>query len=169
MTGQLEVSLDVPNLGRAIGFYSALLGATPSATARRTAWFDIPDSTLRIELREASTPSATRLRLCTESRHLRALSARLSETGVVIAEAGLSQGGGPRAIRFSDPGHNGWELCTAIGAAPRLTQPGVPAGRLWRSFAGFIRRLVSPGPVEAAFRREHTREERLFLRHGGRF
>ena len=169
MTGQLEVTLGVPDLGRAIGFYSALLSAGPSATARRLAWFDVPDSTLRIELREASTPTATRLRLCTDSRHLAALSARLGQTGVAIAEAGLSQAGGPRAISFSDPGQNRWELCTAVGAAPRLAEPGIRAGHLWRSFARFIRRLLSPGPVEAAFRRERTREERLLLRHGGRF
>jgi hypothetical protein len=68
--GQLEVSLDVPNLGQAVGFYSAFFDGAPSATERRIVWFDVPESTLRIELREALAPTATRLRLCTEPRRL---------------------------------------------------------------------------------------------------
>jgi hypothetical protein len=94
--GQLEVRLDVPNLGQAVGFYSTLFDASPSAAERRAVWFDVPESTLRIELREALTPTTTRLRLCTDPRRLQVAAARLRQGGVAIAQAGLTPEGTPR-------------------------------------------------------------------------
>ena len=89
--GELEVSLDVPNLGQAVGFYSNVFDAWPMAIERRLAWFDVPDSTLCIELREALTPTATRLRLCTEQRRVQQVAAQLSRSGVTVLQAGLTR------------------------------------------------------------------------------
>jgi hypothetical protein len=105
LRGQLDVRLDVPNLGQAVGFYSAFFDVAPLVAERRAVWFDVPDSPLRIELREALTPIGTQLRLCTD----------------------------PRAISFHDPGRNRWELYAsiAIPAPPRPSHRS--AGRAWRS------------------------------------
>ena len=72
MKDQLAVTLNVPDLGRAIGFYSTLLAVSPQAAQRRVAWFDVPDSPLRLELREGDTRTATRLRICATPSRIRA-------------------------------------------------------------------------------------------------
>ena len=117
MHGELEIRLEVPNLGEAASFYTALFDALPAATERQTVWVDIPDSRLRIELREALTPTTTRLRLCTEPRQLELVTGRLRRDGMVIAQAGLTTGGNPRSISFRDPGDNSWELYTPISVS----------------------------------------------------
>jgi len=167
MTDQFEVSLDVPDLGRAIGFYSTLLDVPPLATERRVAWFDVPDSPLRLELRETSVPAATNLRICAEPARLRAASARLRQTRVRTAERGLTTAGNPRAIALSDPGGNRLELCAPLagGSVARTRQVG--ADRL-RSGGQVLRRLLSAGPVDERFDHERAREQRMLLRHGRR-
>src|ERR1700722_18497198 len=110
----IEICLEVPNLGQAASFYTAMFDALPTATERHMVWIDIPDSRLRLELREALTPATTRLRLCTEPHQLKLVTQRLRHGGVVIAQAGLTTGENPRSITFRDPGHNSWELYTPI-------------------------------------------------------
>jgi hypothetical protein len=166
MTGRLELVLDVPDLGRAVGFYSTLWNSTPAASERGMAWFDVPESQLRLELRETATPTPVRLRLCAESRQLRALCARLGRAGVRTIQAGLSGSGGPRAVGFSDPGGNRWELCTPIRPVSAVETARVRAGHLQRSVATRVRWLLSPGPVETRFQQQRTRDESLTRRHG---
>jgi hypothetical protein len=166
VSGQLEVTLDVPNLGRAVGFYSNVFDAEPAATERHMAWFDVPGATLRIELREALTPTATRLRLCIEPPHLQAVTARLSRGGVAIAQAGLTREGGPREIMFRDPGRNCWNLYSPIeAAAPPM--PVRRTGQFWRSLTDSIRAAwASDSGVEARFQQERSRAESLYRHHG---
>ena len=77
MTDQLEVTLNVPDLGPAVRFYRTLLDSPPAAAERRVAWFDVPGSELRLAVRETATPSATGLRVCIDPDRLRAASRRL--------------------------------------------------------------------------------------------
>jgi hypothetical protein len=169
VSGQLEVSLDVPDLDRAVGFYSTLFDASPSAAERRMVWFDVPESTLRIELREALTPTATRLRLCTEPRRLQVVAARLSQGGVAIAQAGLTREGNPRAISFRDPGRNYWELYASINVAPPPMSILRATGRSWRSLTEGLRAAVrAASAVEARFDQERSHAQSLALRHGHR-
>jgi hypothetical protein len=155
--GQLEVSLDVPNLGQAVGFYSRLFDVSPLAAERRAVWFDVPESVLRIELREAPAPTATRLRLCTDPRRVHVVAARLSQGGVAVAQAGLAREGSPRAISFRDPGRNSWELYSSIiGTAPPMPTRR-SAGGPWRSLTermGAAMRTASA--VEVRFDRERN-------------
>jgi hypothetical protein len=135
------------------------VGASPSATERRVAWFDVPGSTLRLELREAPTLTATRLSLCTDPRGLRAVAARLGQAGVATVEAGLTRGGDPRAISFRDPGRNRWELCAPLGVAPAPMSIHRGAARLRRSLTARARWLLSPGPVEARYHQQRSRDD----------
>jgi hypothetical protein len=169
LCGQLEVSLDVPNLGQAVGFYSTLFDASPLAAERRMVWFDVPESTLRIELREALTPTAARLRLCTEPRRLQVLAARLSQRGVAITQAGLTREGNPRAISFHDPGCNWWELYASIIVAPPPMSIRRGTGRSRRSVAERVRAAVrAASALEARFDQERSRDQNLALSHSHR-
>jgi len=164
--GQLEVRLDVPNLGQAVGFYSNIFDARPTAVERRMVWFDVPDSTLRIELREALTPTAIRLRLCTDLHRLQRVAARLSRSGVTIAQAGLTREGTPRAISFHDPGHNYWELHASIIPASPPTSIHRSIGRSLRSITRRAQAAWSASAsVEARFHEQRAHDEALLRRH----
>jgi hypothetical protein len=129
-------------------------------------WFDVPESTLRIELREALTPTATRLRLCTEPRHLQVVAARLRESGVVIAQAGLTAHGNPRAISFQDPVRNYWELYASVIADLPSRSIRRPIGRRWLSLTDSVRAAVrAASAVEARFGQERTSAQNLPRRH----
>jgi hypothetical protein len=167
--GQLEVSLDVPDLGQAVSFYSTLFDVSPSASERRAAWFDVPESTLRVELREALTPATTRLRLCTEPRRLRLVADRLSQSGVAIAQAGLTPNGSPRAISFHDPGRNSWELYVSITVADPPTSIRGTARSTWRSISERLRAAVrASSALESRLEHERGRDKDLSLRHSHR-
>jgi hypothetical protein len=127
------------------------------------AWFDVPKSVLRLALREVGTPAPLRLRLCTDPKQLRALSAAARRIGLRTAEAGLA-GAGPRAVFFSDLGGNRWEVCTPIGTVSRLDGIRARAGRLLHAVAAGWSWLSTPGPVEARFRHQRAAVERLAQR-----
>jgi hypothetical protein len=165
VTGQLQVSLEVPNLGQAIGFYSTIFAARPTAVERRMVWFAVPDSTFCIELREAAAPTPTRLRLCTEPRRLQRVATELSRTGTSVAQAGLTREGSARAISFHDPGHNHWELYTSIVA----TLPRQTPRRIAQSIRSLTRRArnawSASGSVEARFQEQLAYNQALLRRH----
>lgn len=131
--GRLEVSLEVPNLGHAVGFYSNIFAARPTAVERRIVWFAVPGSTSLIELRETLTPTPTRLRLCTEPHRVKRVATELSRSGVAVAQAGLTRDGSPRAISFRDPGRNHWELYTSIIASSPPADGHHSIAQSWRS------------------------------------
>jgi hypothetical protein len=165
-SGQLDVSLDVPNLDHAVAFYSKLFDTAPSATERRLTWFDVPQSPLQIELRQATTPTATRLRLCIEPHRLQEVAQRLSQNGVAIAQAGLTNDGNPQAIRFRDTGHNSWELYAPIISTPAPPPIRHRARRCWRWLVVSVRAGLAPGPLEERLRQERNRTDILLARHG---
>jgi catechol 2,3-dioxygenase-like lactoylglutathione lyase family enzyme len=164
---QYEVTLNVPHLRRAVSFYSALLDAPPKAAERRVAWFDVPDSPLRLALREGSDPSATSLRVCTDPTRLRAATARLRQIGVRAVGSGLATDGHPRAIELSDPGGNRLEFCAPLSATPAAQRRTDFAGLL-RSGAQRLRRSLSAGPVDQRFDDARAREQFMLLRIGRR-
>ena len=153
----------MPHLRRAVSFYSTLLDAPPQAAERRVAWFDVPDSPLRIALRERSAPSATSLRVCTDPTRLRAATTRLKQTGVRTVASGLAGDGHPRAVEFSDPGGNRLEFCTSLTATPAAHLRADVAGLL-RSGAQLLRRSLSAGPVEQRFDHARAQEQLMLLR-----
>jgi hypothetical protein len=163
---QLEVRLDVPNLGQAVVFYSNIFNARPMAVERRMVWFEVPDSTLSIELREAVTPSATQLRLCTEPRHLQRIAARLTRSGVAIAQAGVTREGRPRAISFHDPGHNCWELYEPIVASSSPASVHARIARPWRSLTRHVQAAWSASAsFEERFNQQRAHDEALLHRY----
>jgi hypothetical protein len=109
------------------------------AVERRIVWFAVPDSTCCIELREALTPTPTRLRLCTEPHRVHRVAAELSRSGVTVAQAGLTRDGSPRAISFRDPGRNYWELYTSIIAVSPPPDLHRSIARSWRSLTRRVR------------------------------
>jgi catechol 2,3-dioxygenase-like lactoylglutathione lyase family enzyme len=147
MSDQLEVTLNVPDLRQAARFYRALLGSPPVMAERRVAWFDVPGSELRLAVRESSTPSATRLRVCMDPGRLRAASRRLREIGARPTGSGLTLDGHPRAIALTDPGGNGLELCSPLALAPPARWRQIDARRLMRSGARLLARALSPGTI----------------------
>ena len=148
MTDQLEVTLNVPDLRQAVGFYRALLGSPPVTAERRVAWFDVPGSELRLAVRESSTPSATRLRVCVDPGRLRAASRRLRQVGARPTGSGLASDGHPRAIALSDPGGNGLELCSPLALAPPARWRQIDSRRLMR-WSGRLMRWGGRLPARA--------------------
>jgi catechol 2,3-dioxygenase-like lactoylglutathione lyase family enzyme len=147
MTDQLEVTLNVPELREAVRFYRALLGSPPVTAERRVAWFDVPGSQLRLAVRESSTPSATRVRVCVDPGRLRAASRRLRQIGAQPTGSGLASDGHPRAIALSDPGGNGLELCSPAALAPPARGRQIGVRRSMRSGARLLARALSPGTI----------------------
>lgn len=164
MKDQLAVTLNVPNLGRAIGFYSTLLAVSPQAAERRVAWFDVPNSPLRLELRQGGERTATRIRICAPPSRIRAAHKRLRKDGMRYAESGLMPGGHPRALALTDPGGNHLELCAPLGRARVARTWSVDAGRWLRSWRRVLHALLAPGPVERRFDQTRTYEEGMMLR-----
>ena len=163
MSNQLEVTLNVPHLGQAIRFYSTLLEAPPHARERRVAWFDVPNSPLRLALREGSTPGATNLRVCTDPTRLRAATARLRQIGVRTSASGLATDGHPRAIELSDPGGNRLEFCAPLAVAPVSRRRRLDAAGLLRSGERLLRRAVSPRPIDQRFDHARALEQSILL------
>jgi hypothetical protein len=165
---QYQVTLNVPHLGRAVSFYSTLLGAPPKAAERRVAWFDVPDSPLRLALREGSAPSAANLRVCTDPTRLRAATARLWQLGVRTTASGLATDGHPRAIQLSDPGGNRLEFCAPLAATPVADRRRIDAAGLLRAGGQLLRRSLSAGPVDQRFDHTRAQEQLMLLRLGRR-
>jgi catechol 2,3-dioxygenase-like lactoylglutathione lyase family enzyme len=168
MTGDLQLRLAVPNLGRAIRFYSTLLDTAPVATERRLAWFHVPGSALDLELHEDDEAAPANVRLCVEPEWLRVAGARLRRAQLSVARSGLARAGDPalpRALRVADPAGNRWELCTPLlPQANGADQPIAPRGRAVLEFA---RRLLTPSPMEVRLERERMRSEALIHREMG--
>jgi hypothetical protein len=164
LIGHLEVRLDVPNLGHAVSFYSRVFDTHPTVVERRLAWFEVPESTLCIELREALTPVQARLRLCTDQSRLQRIASR---SGVTVAQARLTLAGSPRAISFMDPGHNHWELYTPIVASS--PPPGTHRS-IRRSLRLLTRRAraawTASAAVEARFHERQAHDQALLRRYG---
>jgi hypothetical protein len=161
VTDQIAVTLKVPNLGRAIGFYSGLLAVSPRAVERRAA----PDSPLRLELRESSARAATRLRVCAAPSRVRAASETLRQKGVRIVESGLMPGGHAQAFALSDPGGNHLELCAPLGRARGARTRSVDTGRWLRSGRHALLGLLTAGTLERRFDHARTQEQVMLLRH----
>jgi catechol 2,3-dioxygenase-like lactoylglutathione lyase family enzyme len=168
MTDQFEVTLNVPDLRQAIRFYRALLGSPPVTAARRVAWFDVPDSELRVAVREGSAPGATRLRVCVDPGRLRAASQRLRQIGARLTGSGLASDGHPRAIELSDPGGNRLELCSPLALAPPARGRQIDARRLLRSSARLLTRALSADPIGRRLDQAQAQDQLMtlgFARH----
>jgi catechol 2,3-dioxygenase-like lactoylglutathione lyase family enzyme len=167
VTDQYEVTLNVPRLQQAVSFYSTLLDARPTAAERRVAWFDVPDSPLRLALREGSAPGAASLRVCTDATRLRTATARLRQRGVRTTASGLATDGHPRTIELSDPGGNQLEFCAPLTAAP-VARRRIDVAGLVGAAAQRLRRSLSTGPVEERFAHERAQDELTLLPLGRR-
>jgi catechol 2,3-dioxygenase-like lactoylglutathione lyase family enzyme len=165
---QYQVTLNVPHLGRAVSFYSTLLGVSPKAAKRRVAWFDVPESPLRLALREGSAPSATHLRVCTDPTRLRAATTRLRQVGVPTTASRRATDGHPRAIEFSDPGGNRLEFCAPLAAAPVVDRRRIDPAGLLRAGWQLLRRSLGAGPVDQRFDHARAQEQLMLLRRGRR-
>ena len=168
MTDQLEVTLNVPDLGRAVRFYRTLLDSPPVAAERRVAWFDVPGSELRLAVRETATPSATGLRVCVDPGRLRAASRRLHQTGARIVASGLATDGHPRAIALSDPGGNRVELCSPLAQAPPAPRRQLDTRALLRSGARLLASAFSAGAVGERLDSARAHDQLIALGHGRR-
>jgi catechol 2,3-dioxygenase-like lactoylglutathione lyase family enzyme len=163
MTDQLEITLNVPDLRQAVRFYRAVLGSPPVTAERRVAWFDVPGSELRLAVRESSTPSATRLRVCVDPGRLRAASRRLRQLGARPNGSGLASDGHPRAIALSDPGGNGLELCAPLALAPPARRQQIDARRLMRTSARVLGRVLSSGPIGQRLDQAYAHDQLMTL------
>jgi catechol 2,3-dioxygenase-like lactoylglutathione lyase family enzyme len=168
MIGDLQLRLAVPNLGRAIRFYSTLLDTAPVATERRLAWFHVPGSVLDLELHEDDEVAPANVRLCVEPEWLKVAGARLGRAQLSVARSGLARAGDPalpRALMLADPAGNRWELCTPL--LPHADGTDHPIASRGRAVLEFTRRLLAPSPMEVRFERERMRSEALIHRHMG--
>ena len=167
-TDQLEVTMNVPHLGQAIGFYETLLDAPPRASTRRAAWFDFPGTALSLALRESSASDRGSLRVCTDAARLRATSARLGRTRVKTIASGLASDGHPRSIALSDPGGNRLELCAPLAETPPIPRQQFDVSLLLRTTGRLLRRSLSAGPMDRRFDQARAQDQMLSLRRDRR-
>ena len=165
MDDQLEVTLNVPDLRRAVRFYGTLLDSPPATATPRAAWFDVPGSELRLALRETPAPGATGLRVCVDPGRLRAATRRLKETGARAVERGLASDGHARAIALSDPGGNRLELCAPLAQAPPAPRRQIDRRRLMRSGGRLLARALSPGTIGERLDRARAHDQLLATGH----
>jgi len=161
---QYEVTLGVPRLAPALGFYARLLGVDPVAAERRVAWFDVPETPLRLAIRETADAGTAQVRICVNPAGLRATADRLRQHGHRIHPSGLAPDGHARAISIRDPGGNALEFCAPLSAALPPARPHRRRAASPRAFARVLRGLLGRGPIEERFARAQARDHMLMYR-----
>jgi catechol 2,3-dioxygenase-like lactoylglutathione lyase family enzyme len=113
-----HLSLDVPDLDRAVGFYSQLFGQAPAKRKPGYAKFELADPPVALALQQSARPALSHLgiRVDTTSEVTDA-GARLKESGLVTLEEHDTACCYARQdkVWVADPAGNRWEVYTVLG------------------------------------------------------
>ena len=112
-----HLSLDVPDLDRAIAFYRELLGAEPAKTKPGYAKFELSDPPVALALQQAGRPALSHLGIRVESTaEVESASSRLAASGLATFDERDTACCYARQdkVWVSDPGGNRWEIYTVL-------------------------------------------------------
>ena len=112
-----HLSLDVPDLDRAVAFYSELFGAQPAKRKPGYAKFELADPPVVLALQQAGRSALSRLGIRVDSTaEVEAAGARLKQSQLVTLEERATACCYARQdkVWVADPAGNRWEVYTVL-------------------------------------------------------
>jgi len=117
MANTFHLSLDVPDLDKAIRFYRELFGTDPAKLRPGYAKFELTNPDVALALQESSRSALSHLGIRVETtEEVEASSARLSEEGLITFDERDTTCCYARQdkVWVSDPAGNKWEIYTVL-------------------------------------------------------
>jgi catechol 2,3-dioxygenase-like lactoylglutathione lyase family enzyme len=113
-----HLSLDVPDLDRAVAFYTELFGLPPAKRKTGYAKFELEDPPVALALQQAGRPTLSHLGIRVDTTaEVEAAGERLRESGLVTLEEDSTACCYARQdkVWVADPAGNRWEVYTVLG------------------------------------------------------
>jgi catechol 2,3-dioxygenase-like lactoylglutathione lyase family enzyme len=113
-----HLSLDVPDLGGAVAFYTELFGQAPAKRKPDYAKFELSDPPVALALQQAGRPALSHLGIRVDSTDaVEAAGGRLKQSGLVTIEERDTACCYARQdkVWVADPAGNRWEVYTVLG------------------------------------------------------
>ena len=117
MSSTFHVSLDVPDLDSAVGFYAELFGCTPAKRRPGYAKFELADPPVAVALQQARTPALSHLGIRVETTvEVDSAAERLRRSGLVTLEERDTDCCYARQdkVWVADPAGHRWEVYTVL-------------------------------------------------------
>ncbi len=117
MSATFHVSLDVPDLDRAVGFYTELLGCEPAKRRPGYAKFELADPPVAVALQQARMPALSHLGIRVETTaEVDSAAERLRRSGLVTLEERDTDCCYARQdkVWVADPAGHRWEVYTVL-------------------------------------------------------
>ena len=112
-----HLSLDVPDLGRAVAFYRELFGVAPAKERPGYAKFELADPPVAVALQQADRRALSHLGIRVEtSEEVESASSRLRESGLVTLDERATSCcyAVQDKVWVADPAGNRWEVYTVV-------------------------------------------------------
>jgi catechol 2,3-dioxygenase-like lactoylglutathione lyase family enzyme len=117
VSATFHVSLDVPDLDRAVGFYTELLGCEPAKRRPGYAKFELADPPVAVALQQARTPALSHLGIRVETTaEVDSAAERLRGSGLVTLDERDTDCCYARQdkVWVADPAGHRWEVYTVL-------------------------------------------------------
>ena len=117
MSNTFHLSLDVPDLERAVGFYTELFGLEPAKCRAGYAKFELEDPPVALALQQARTPALSHLGIRVETTaEVDSAAERLRRSGLVTLDERDTECCYARQdkVWVSDPAGHRWEVYTVL-------------------------------------------------------
>jgi catechol 2,3-dioxygenase-like lactoylglutathione lyase family enzyme len=118
MSNTFHLSLDVPDLDRAVAFYEHLFGQGPAKRKPGYAKFELADPPVALALQQAGRPALSHLGIrVAATEQVEAAGSRLRESGLATLDERDSSCCYARQdkVWVADPAGNRWEVYTVLG------------------------------------------------------
>jgi catechol 2,3-dioxygenase-like lactoylglutathione lyase family enzyme len=118
LSNTFHLSLDVPDLDRAIAFYEQLFGQEPAKRKPGYAKFELADPPVALALQQAGRPALSHLGIRVgATQQVEAAGIRLRQSGLVTLDEWDSSCCYARQdkVWVADPAGNRWEVYTVLG------------------------------------------------------
>lgn len=118
MSNTFHLSLDVPDLDRAVVFYEQLFGQAPAKRKRGYAKFELDDPPVALALQQAGRPALSHMGIRVGgTEQVKAAGVRLRQSGLVTLDERDSACCYARQdkVWVADPAGNRWEVYTVLG------------------------------------------------------
>ena len=117
MSNTFHLSLDVPDLDRAVAFYEELFGQQPAKRKPGYAKFELTDPPVALALQQAGRPALSHLGIRVDTTgEVEGASARLKQSGLVTLDERDTSCCYARQdkVWVADPAGNRWEVYTLL-------------------------------------------------------
>jgi catechol 2,3-dioxygenase-like lactoylglutathione lyase family enzyme len=117
VSNTFHLSLDVPDLDRAVGFYTELFGREPAKRRAGYAKFELADPPVAVALQQARTPALSHLGIRVETTaEVDSAAERLRRSGLVTLEERDTDCCYARQdkVWVADPAGHRWEVYTVL-------------------------------------------------------